>query len=201
MRRAKSARQPFRRDSAPQHHLSVHQRQPTALPVCRPNWLPTSVSNSLGFYSGHSPRLQGLKHFADHAKHRKPLRLLKPFLRYPCSSSRCSRRYPTLLGGTGTACETLPSSHGLQRNRRPMASRLTLISGDRMEKHPLTRQFKSFAVRHRLQQDSLASSHEPFMVELFTAPGFAGSPRAGQARFRRSPVESSPRQPGCLKSL
>ena len=70
------------------------------------------------------------------------------------------------------------------------------ISGDRMEKRPLTPQPKSFAVWHRLLQNLLASPCGPFMVELFTASGFAAGPRAGQARFRLSPVESSPRQPG-----
>jgi len=70
------------------------------------------------------------------------------------------------------------------------------ISGDRMEKHPLTHQQSSFAVRHRLLRDSLASPRGPFMVELFTVGRFAPDRRTGPVRFRRSPVESSPRQPG-----
>lgn len=70
-----SARQPFRCDCAPQHHLSVHQRHPTALPVCRPNALPTSVSKLLGFYSGHSPSLRRLNHAVDQTTHRGPTRL------------------------------------------------------------------------------------------------------------------------------
>ena len=50
-----------------------------------------------------------------------------------------------------------------------------------MEKHPLTLQLQSFAVWHRLLQDSLASPRGPFMVELFTAGGFAAGLRAGLA--------------------
>lgn len=38
------------------------------------------------------------------------------------------------------------------------------ISGDRMEKHPLTHQHVSFTVRHRLLQDLLAS---PFPNRAF----------------------------------
>jgi hypothetical protein len=71
----RNARQPFRCDYAPQHHLSVHQRHPTALPVCRPNALPTSVSSLLGFYSGHSPSLRRLNHVVDQTTHRGPTRL------------------------------------------------------------------------------------------------------------------------------
>lgn len=75
------ARQPFRWSSRARHHPLAHSRQPTALPVCRSNSAATSVTVCIDFYSGHTPRLQGLKHFADQAKHRIPLRLLKPFLR------------------------------------------------------------------------------------------------------------------------
>jgi hypothetical protein len=56
-----------------------------------------------------------------------------------------------------------------------------MISGDRMEKRPLTHQPKSFAVWHRLLQNLLASPRGPFMVELFTAGGFAAGLRAGLA--------------------
>lgn len=56
-----------------------------------------------------------------------------------------------------------------------------MISGNRMEKHSLTRQPESVAVRHRLLQSSLASSYEPFVVELFIAD-----------RLNRSPGESDP---------
>lgn len=72
------------------------------------------------------------------------------------------------------------------------------ISGDRMEKHPLTHQHSSFAVRHRLLQNLLASPFRirPFMVELFAVEGFAFDRRMSRIRFRLSPVESSPRQPG-----
>ncbi|MEK9136360.1 MAG: hypothetical protein AAB393_04505, partial [Bacteroidota bacterium] len=63
------------------HHPLAHSRHPTALPVCRSIPAATSVAAFIDFYSGHTPGLQGLNHFADHAKHRIPLRLLKPFLR------------------------------------------------------------------------------------------------------------------------
>ena len=56
-------------------------RPPTALQAGRPSPAPASASAFVGFYSGHSPRLQGLNHCADQAQHRKPLRLLKSFLR------------------------------------------------------------------------------------------------------------------------
>jgi hypothetical protein len=56
------------------------------------------------------------------------------------------------------------------------------ISGDRMEKHPLIHQPASFAVRHRLLRNSLASPRGPFMVELFTVGRFCF----------RSPDESGP---------
>ena len=47
-----------------------------------------------------------------------------------------------------------------------------------MEKHSLTCQPESFAVRHRLLQNSLASPIHirPFMVELFTADRLNRSP-------------------------
>ena len=48
-----------------------------------------------------------------------------------------------------------------------------MISGDRMEKRPLTPQPESFAVWHRLLQNSLASPRGPFMVELFTVERFS----------------------------
>ena len=53
-----------------------------------------------------------------------------------------------------------------------------MISGNRMEKHSLTCQPESFAVRHRLLQNSLASPIHigPFMVELFTADRLNRSP-------------------------
>lgn len=111
----RSARQPFRWSLRARHHPLAHSRHPTALPDHRPISAPTSVTAFLDFYSGHSPRLQELKHFADQAKHRRPFRPLKPFLRYPCSSSRCSRRYPTLLGGTVAVCVVLPNRHCLHR--------------------------------------------------------------------------------------
>ncbi len=71
-----------------------------------------------------------------------------------------------------------------------------MISGDRMEKRPLTHRPQSFAVRHRLLHDSLTSPRGPFMVELFTVERFAPDRRTSQVRFRLSPVEGSPRQPG-----
>ena len=56
-----------------------------------------------------------------------------------------------------------------------------------MEKRPLTPQPESFAVWHRLLQNSLASPRGPFMVELFTVESFSiGS---------RSPDESRPVRP------
>lgn len=76
-----TTRQPFRRCPRPappvDAQTSLHclaeniARTQCGLP---PASLPT-------FYSGHTPRHQGLKHFADQAKHRIPLRLLKSFLR------------------------------------------------------------------------------------------------------------------------
>jgi len=66
------------------------------------------------------------------------------------------------------------------------------ISGDRMEKRPLTHQFPSFAVRHRLRSDSLASPRGPFMVELFTASGFAAGRRTSPVRFGLSPGTKLP---------
>ncbi len=86
------------------------------------------------------------------------------------------------------------------------------ISGDRMEKHPLTRQPASFAVRHRLLQDLLASPRGPFMVELFTVGSFslrlpiAGPVRSGfdgrpskaphASQVERSSWEGTPEPPG-----
>jgi hypothetical protein len=64
------------------------------------------------------------------------------------------------------------------------------ISGDRMEKHPLTRQPASFAVRHRLPQDSLASPRGPFMVELFTVGRFAPDRRTGRSGFDGRPSKA-----------
>jgi hypothetical protein len=53
----------------------VRLRPPTALQASRPSPAPASANAFLGFYSGHSPRLQGLKHCADQAQHRRPCRL------------------------------------------------------------------------------------------------------------------------------
>jgi hypothetical protein len=71
------ARQPFRWSICARHHPLAHSRHPTALPVCRSIPAATSVAAFIDFYSGHTPGLQGLNHFADHAKHRIPLRLLR----------------------------------------------------------------------------------------------------------------------------
>ena len=77
----RSARQPFRWSLNARHHPLTRSRHPTALPVCRSIPAETSVAGFIDFYSGHTPGLQGLNHFADNAKHRIPLRLLKPILR------------------------------------------------------------------------------------------------------------------------
>jgi hypothetical protein len=69
-----------------------------------------------------------------------------------------------------------------------------MISGDRMEKRPLTHRPQSFAVRHRLLQDSLTSPFRfgPFVVELFAAGGFAAGPRTSHVRFGLSPGTKLP---------
>ena len=49
-----------------------------------------------------------------------------------------------------------------------------------------------FAIRHRLSHDSPASPYGPFMVELFTAFGFAEGRRGCQPRFCLSPSQKLP---------
>ena len=68
--------------------------------------------------------------------------------------------------------EPAPFASGIARGNSPM------ISGDRMEKRPLTHRPQSFAVRHRLLHDSLTSPRGPFMVELFTVERFAPDRRS-----------------------
>ena len=82
--------------------------------------------------------------------------------------------------------EPAPFASGFAESEPPA------ISGDRMEKRPLTHQPKSFAVRHRLLSDSLASPRGPFMVELFTASGFAAGRRTSHVRFGLSPGSKLP---------
>jgi len=49
--------------------------------------------------------------------------------------------------------------------------------------------------RHRLPSSLPLRAFAPFMVELFTAIGFANGPRAWSlARLRLSPVEGSPQR-------
>lgn len=67
-------------------------------------------------------------------------------------------------------CVELPCNTSLHQHN-------LMISANRKEKHSLTRQCRLFAVRHRLRYDLHASSYPPFVVELFTARGFAPSPR------------------------
>ena len=62
----------------------------------------------------------------------------------------------------------------------------------RSYKRPLTHQHRSFAVRHRLSWNSLASPYGPFMVELFTAVGFADGPRTDHVRTGTSPCSMLP---------
>ncbi len=67
-----------------------------------------------------------------------------------------------------------------------------MISGDRMEKRPLTPQPESFAVWHRLLQNLLTSPCGPFVVELFTVERFAPDRRTGHVRFGLSPGSKLP---------
>jgi hypothetical protein len=55
-----------------------------------------------------------------------------------------------LLLGPCTVCLRLPPKHSFRQG-------FLAISGDRTQKHPLTRQCKVFAIRRRLRLDSLAS--------------------------------------------
>ena len=66
-------------------------------------------------------------------------------------------------------CPTLPSRHRCRTDGS--------LSGDRTWKRPLTHRLKSFAVWHRLPQNSPASPRGPFMVELFTVSLLTRSPR------------------------
>lgn len=84
----------------------------------------------------------------------------------------------------GGCASALPSRHCLHRESQCASP---TISGDRMEKRPLTPQPESFAVRHRLLTDSLASPRGPFVVELFAAGGFSASPRTSYVRIGLSP--------------
>ena len=151
-----------------------------------------------GFYSGHSPRLQELKHFADQAKHRKPIRPLKPFLRYPCSSSRRSRHYPVLPGGTGAVRQVLP-------NRAPFASGILASLNDAIvlddfggpngeaPPYPSAQVVRSSASSpSRLTDKPFALSNGPFMVELFTVGRFAPDRRTSHVRFGLSPGSKLP---------
>ena len=181
----------------PRHHPSAHSRDPTALPNHRPLPALISISAFVGFYSGHSPRLQELKHFADQAKHRKPIRPLKPFLRYPCSSSRCSRRYPTLLGETVTVCAVLPNRHCLHRESLLPSGAIVLgdFGGSNGEASP----YPSAKVVHgsapspaKLTGKPVAFSSRPLMVELFTVRRFAPDRRTSHVRFGLLPGSKLP---------
>jgi len=67
-----------------------------------------------------------------------------------------------------------------------------MISGDRMEKRPLTPQPESFAVWHRLLQNLLTSPCGPFVVELFTVERFAPDRRTSHVRFGLLPGSKLP---------
>ncbi len=73
---------------------------------------------------------------------------------------------------------------------------LVPISASRTQKLWLTRRRKAFAVRRRLQGESLAGAFAPFMVELFMRRHFCQPPEPGQ---RSGPacrqVRNSPRKP------
>ncbi len=77
----KMASQPFRSGICDQHHL-YHANGPR-LPCRehRPGPHVVCTTAKPGFYSGPTPRLQRFNHPFDQNGHRRPSRLLKPFLR------------------------------------------------------------------------------------------------------------------------
>lgn len=101
----------------------------------------------------------------------------------------------TSLGGvtrlTSRRVSGLPPEHSLP----PSCLRKVGFRGAERRSSPLPTGETLFAVRHRLQSESLASPSlfGPFMVELFTAGGFVPGPRPrSRDRFRLSPGRKLP---------
>ena len=108
--------------------------------------LPCSrLARSPGSYSDHTPTLRRLNHLADYcqAPVTKPAALVLPRLIMAFTQSVTSLvGFPT---GLLALCPNVPARHSFHEG-------LALaISGDRRQKHPLTRKQEVFAVRHRLR--------------------------------------------------
>jgi hypothetical protein len=73
------------------------------------------------------------------------------------------------------------------RGQFPAAPKSGGFQGAKRRNSPLPISEKPFAVRLRLQPESLPSDSSPFMVELFTAGGFAPGPRL-RSKSRLRPV-------------
>jgi hypothetical protein len=160
-----TARQPFRRGLVPGTTRKHTNGIPTALQGYRP-----APANS---YSGHSPRLRGLNHLADHSKApgTNPAPIVLPalvigFASWVTSLENC-------FSGPSPSVSPFRAKRSLPRARRAR------ISGGRKGKRPLTRRCRPFAVRHRLPRSLLASPCGPLMVELFAASGFTRGRRGG----------------------